>query len=498
MILQRLVNLIKSLNQTEKAYFQKQSKAFRGEQTPAYLALFEALATKEALEGVRARFSADRSAAYFPTLCQYLYEHLLSSLQQYYRKGNNRRKAEQQFQHAQLLIERSIYEDGLFKLKQVQQLCAKLEYFTLWLEALRLENNTIGLHFMSDGAKRKAAINTKSEDLIRLLEQERFYFDLYDRLYTYSKTEQSLRQPAVMEALEVQMGHPWVTDEKVPQSLRARQLFNGIHYTYHTLKGNYEQAYDYSEQNLKLWDTQPFLRQERFKDYLASYLNHINRCYQLRKTQQLRQLLDGISQMQPPTNTHTVLLQTRKCLYEISYIELTQDYSRFSEVETTAQQLLQSSALSLSERRLLLYNLTYQCFVQEAFERALEYSTTFQQLPPSEGQAYLQRSGQLLNLLLHFELGHQQLLENTWKAHYTRFKRTQQLHQFESLFLRMIRKLASVSGQFKPDYEYERFLDAFRALQSDPYERRAFEYLDVTRWLQAKLQGCSMQEVQPS
>jgi hypothetical protein len=54
---------------------------------------------------------------------------------------------------------------------------------------------------MSDGAQRKAAINTQSERLIRLLEQERFYFSLYDRLYTHSKTEQSLRKADEMEDL---------------------------------------------------------------------------------------------------------------------------------------------------------------------------------------------------------------------------------------------------------------------------------------------------------
>jgi|UPI000591ADC9 hypothetical protein len=492
----RLVRLIKSLSQTEKAYFQKQSMAFRGEQQPAYLLLYKALSSPEGPpETIREQFSKGRSAAYFPTLCQYLYEQLLDSLHRYHQQNSKRRKAEQQFQHAQLLIERSLYEDGLAKLQQVKKQCAKLQYLTLWLEALQLENHTIGLHFMSDGAQRKAAINIQSERLIRLLEQERFYFALYDRLYTHSKTEQSLRQPGEMEGLEIQMSHPWVTDESIPQTLRAKQLFNGIHYTFHTLKGDYELAYSYSDHNLRLWEAHPFLRQERFKDFLASYLNHINRCYQLRKTTQLRELLDGIGQLRPPTSEYADLLKIRKCLYEISFIELTQDYRRFPEVEAAAQALLQSSALNLSERRLLLYNMTYQCFVQEAFERALEYSVAFQQLPSSEGQAYLQRSSQLLNLLIHFELGNGQLLENTCSAHYTRFKRAGQLHQFEALFLRMIRKLAALIGQFRPNYDYEYYLKAFRELNTDPYERRAFEYLDIIRWLQAKQQGCSMLEV---
>ncbi len=496
MVNPRLVRLIKSLSQTEKAYFQKQSKAFRAKQQPAYLLLYEALANQEAsLATIREQFSKGRSAAYFPTLCQYLYEQLLDSLHRYHQQDSKRRKAEQQFQHAQLLIERSLYEDGLAKLQQVKKLCSKLQYFTLWLETLQLENHTIGLHFMSDGAQRKAAINKQSERLIRLLEQERFYFALYDRLYTHSKTEQSLRQPGEMEGLEIQMSHPWVADKSTPQSLRAKQLFNGIHYTFHTLKGDYELAYSYSGHNLRLWAEHPFIRQERFKDFLASYLNHINRCYQLRKTTQLRELLDGIQQLRPPTSEYADLLKIRKCLYEISYIELTQDYQRFPEVETAAQQLLQSVALSLSERRLLLYNMAYQCFAQEAFERALEYSIAFQQLPLSEGQAYLQRSGQLLNLLIHFELGHGQLLENTWNAHYNRFKRTGQLHKFEALFLRMIRKLASLSGQFRPDNKYDAYLEAFNQLKADPYERRAFEYLDIIRWLQAKQQGCSMLEI---
>lgn len=59
----------------------------------------------------------------------------------------------------------------------------------------------------------------------------------------------------------------------------------------------------------------------------------------------------------------------------------------------------------------------------------------------------------------------------------------------------MVRKLAALSGQFRPNYDYEYYLKAFLKLNTDPYERRAFEYLDIIRWLQAKQQGCSMLEV---
>lgn len=59
----------------------------------------------------------------------------------------------------------------------------------------------------------------------------------------------------------------------------------------------------------------------------------------------------------------------------------------------------------------------------------------------------------------------------------------------------MVRKLAALSGQFRPDNEYDAYLKAFNKLKADPYERRAFEYLDLICWLQAKQQGCSMLEV---
>ena len=71
-------------------------------------------------------------------------------------------------------------------------------------------------------------------------EQEGFYFDLYDQLYTYSRREQGLRSPAELAGFEQWLQHPWLADEQAPQSVIARQLFNGIHYTYRSLRARIE------------------------------------------------------------------------------------------------------------------------------------------------------------------------------------------------------------------------------------------------------------------
>lgn len=486
-----LLDLIKSLSKSEKIHFKKWAAGFTHGRTPAYLQLFDELNQPQpkSESTLKSEMASGRSPAWFPTLKQYLYDRILESLQQYEKGKNGNDKAEGLKRQAELLIERKLYDQGLKRLRECRKLAYQLEHYALLLDALRLENHTLGIFKLHEGISRKKAINAEIKQLLYYLEQERFYFDIYDRLYTYSRQEPALRDAGEMKALSEELRQPALQDRQHPQSLRSKHLFYGIHTTYHTLLGNYEQSYLYSQEMLQIWEQYPVLRQLRFKEYLALFINHINRCYHLRKIPEFRHRLEEMRQLHAPNRAIRQLIDDRLVLFALSYHEISGDFQDFTATEQLAKSAMQRHIRSgnIVEHRLILYNLTYQLFLQEHFPAALEHSIAFDQLTPgNETQIYLQRSNKLLNLLLHFELGNFQYLENTWRSHHQQMEKAGQLYGFEALFIRMIREFTQASFNYRPKLDYERYLREFAVLKNDPFEKKTFEYLDITAWLTAR------------
>lgn len=104
----------------------------------------------------------------------------------------------------------------------------------------------------------------------------------------------------------------------------------------------------------------------------------------------------------------------------------------------------------------------------------------------------MQRFARLLELLLHYESGNQQLLDYTWRNCYNFFKSQDKLYQFEQLFLQLIRRLTDEMNQYGQQDTFQEFYLRFAQLQTDAYESRAFEYLDVLTWLRAKQERTTM------
>ncbi|MBR9920342.1 MAG: hypothetical protein GYB31_05825 [Bacteroidetes bacterium] len=487
-----LFALIASLNGPEKTYFRKQALAFAGEKLPAYLELFDAIIKGVSDEDLlRKRFGQGRSNSYYPTLRRYLYDQLLKSLSEYHQKYSRKAEAEQSLKNAGVLFDRKLYEAGLAELKRAQKLAYKLEYFSLLIESLRLESKILGLHLRSGWLKQKKEINGELQRLIGLQEQEAWYFNLYDHLYSLSRQEPGLRKPEHLEELNRMMKDPRIQLASKPGSIRARLLFNGIHYTFLSMQGKYRQAYSFSRENLRLWRTNPLLRQDRFKDFLSSFFNHLNRCYHLKKATEMRELLNELSLLTPPKASSATLLAVRRCLYELNYLELSGNYSEFEEVSSLAQKVLekQCDSIPLAEHRLLLYNLAWHHFLREEFDRALTYCIRLESLSSGSKQIYLLRFARLLMLILHFELGNYQLLDNILHTHQASLKRKGSLSSFESLFLQMLREFVSKVDLYNTPLPYAKYLDSFEALRRNSFEKQAFQYLDISRWLKARQAG---------
>ena len=495
----RLTQLIGRMSAPEKGYFKKMAQAFHQNEPPAYLQLFDALEAEvhEEEASLKTQFASGKSNSYWATLKGYLYDQLLQSLRAYEEGQSKYAKAIQLKQETELLINRNLYKAGIQRLKQAKKLAYQLEYFTLLLDLLSLENRVTGFYLIHDYVNAHDEAYEETQRIMQLLEQEHFYSYVYDLLFAYSKKEHVFRNPKELEILKHWMEDERLQDESLPSTYQAKICFYGSHYTWQVLQGKNETAILYSKAILEVWEAYPLMRKEKFAGYLATVVNHINRCFQLKKEEEIKARLEQMGQMKTSDPSLQIMLEIRLALFQVEYFQLTLDFTGMQERVAAIEKLLARIPKGgmIVEQRLLLYNLSLLHWTTGHYAKAQNFCIQAIQLPSSEAQIVLQRFARLLEIILHYELEHERYLEHALRNIYQYLKNQEKLYRFEKRCIQMIRELKDKRNTYDIKSVYQKYLSDFEELQQDDYEKRAFVYLDIPTWLRSKIKRETMVEI---
>jgi hypothetical protein len=106
----------------------------------------------------------------------------------------------------------------------------------------------------------------------------------------------------------------------------------------------------------------------------------------------------------------------------------------------------------------------------------------------------LQCYARLLHLIAHYELGNDMLMESLTKSVYRFMSKLQNFTMVEEAMLRFLRRSITLSPrQLVP--ALTELLDQIKHLETNRFQARAFAYLDVISWLEAKLSGQTLEKV---
>jgi hypothetical protein len=97
---------------------------------------------------------------------------------------------------------------------------------------------------------------------------------------------------------------------------------------------------------------------------------------------------------------------------------------------------------------------------------------------------------QLLELLIHLELNHDELLPYSIKSTHRFLKSRNRLYNFEKVFLQFIGKLTRCNDRFEiDDYWGELYHELASLTDNSTFESVALDYFDFQSWAEAKLKG---------
>ena len=104
------------------------------------------------------------------------------------------------------------------------------------------------------------------------------------------------------------------------------------------------------------------------------------------------------------------------------------------------------------------------------------------------------RMCKLINLIIHFELGNDDLISYIYKSTLRFFNQLERKYKFEMVFLDYFKKIAISKKEGKHRDTYIKFKEELQKVFTNKYEKNALDYFNFYGWLDSKIHNISFAE----
>ncbi|HMS33198.1 MAG TPA: hypothetical protein PKC91_03855 [Ignavibacteria bacterium] len=485
---QELYDLIKSLTGSEKRYFKLNASKQKGNKN--YLKLFDAIDSQKHFDEneMKRRFKNEKFILNLTVTKNYLYSLIIKNLVSFNDKKSVDIKLANILFMCKLIFDKALYKQFFKASANGKELAIRSERFSYVLEFIEFEKN-----IMKKEEIGKKDMNKVYDEEIRVMEiikNINTYKRAVSNLFRISRTVGRVRDKITGKLIdEIVCSKDFNTE---PLSLRAGESLLLAKYLESRLKGNYREAVDYCKQRFELISEHP----EVFKDFLlepgldslefliSSYLSLNNfgeakKTFKTMKKAYLSQQNDFIN---------FVLTEYDIRLSEaIENRDLKASVNLIREIENFLKE--NKGKIFINTENYFYFSISKYYFVSGNYEEALRtindhLSSKYSKLTP-EFESY-QR---ILNIMIHYELGNYDLLKYLIPSAKKFLKGKKKLFRFESAVLKYIRKIINAKEKKHISELLMQFHIEAAELKKDEYERNAFEYFDLTDWIESKIKN---------
>ncbi len=496
-----LFQLIKSLTRQEKRYFKLYASRHAIEGQNKYVLLFDAIDQQTEYDevAIRAKFKDQGFVRQLHVAKNYLYQSILNSLRHFH-ESRSEDRFHTEMRHAALLFNKGLYNQSERALDKAKKLAAENEHFLQLLEVYRWEHQIA--HSRNDFEKLEYYVEQGIREEFDLIEKYRNFLEfqaLNDRVFIPYWRKGAIRNESEKAALRKLFEEPFFQSVDAAQSFNARYFYFNARFSYHFFIGELEEAYQYVQQLVALFEN---LDRRRIKGKLVRYFSSalINLYIvqqRLERFEEIPPTLEKLRNVPAESPDQKRRLFVRSFNLEVDLYLSTGQFAKGVQQISHLEQLFRQYRDSVDKQQRLgvYYNLAYLYFGAQHYHAALDWVNLLLQDPDLKTREDIHCFGRILNLIIHYELGNDQLLEYAVQSTSRFLSRRQRLFQVESIMLKLMRRYPKWLTAKEKEKGFRMLLHEMQALKKDEFERRAFEYFNFTAWLESKVQQRSFAEV---
>ena len=498
----KLYTLIKSMKSSEKRYFKLWSQAEKGGSNPKYLQLFNQVDQQNHYdEEIIERTAAYITKGQLSNLKASLYYKILTTLKYYNITSSPDMQTRELVDHAQLLFDRSLYQQCDDLLTKALGLAQKTGNLELQLVILKWKKNvisqTVGRKNINQAnviIEQVMLVNNRINNINKFTNLQLQLNSLYLKTgYVRNEADYKLVSEIFYNNL------PEIKEEEL--SLAEKSNLYSLYIDFYFFTQDFVAGHDYAKKWVDLFNNKALIyaNLEVYIKALNSLMIAQSRIYAYDEFKKCTRILRNLRNLPAIQINENISLKLFKYTYvhRFNGLFMTGDFSQGVHLMKKIKPNIDEYIARLDgHSRLILYYKIACLYVGDSnFGEALGWLNRIINTEQTLIREDIHGFSRILSLICHYELGHADIIDYHVRSTYRFLLNHENLQQYHRYILNFLRRLSANISELEMIAEFEQLRQQLIPLESNPYEKRAFIYFDIISWLEGKIQDRPVQDV---
>lgn len=500
----KIFSLIKSLTKAEKRNFKLYANRTHTAQDVKFIQLFDVVDKLEDYEEtVILKKISGLKKQQLANLKRHLYKQILISLRLIHISKNVDIQIREKIDFAKILYGKGLYLQSLKILDRIKIVAIENHQDLLLVEILEFEKLIEERHItrsrtiknkvesLMDDAERWSAVMHNSAKLTNLkIEIHGFYIQ-----FGHAKSEKD--SIIVNEIFKARLASIATHD----LTFFERVYLNQAYVWYYYILLDFSKCYDYACKWVDIFHQKPHMREDDPDLYMRGLHYILTALFNMGDYEHFITYLDEFETFQ-----HSFGKQMNQNSKMIAFLylytaklnkhNLEGSFGEGVKLIPPLMKMIKTFERQLDPHRIMVFyfKMAYMHFGNANYNRALDFLSHIINLTVGHLREDIQCYSRLLNLIAHFELGHFQLLEYLVSSTQRFLDKMRELNMLQKETLNFIGKIAKEPHK-NPKPAFISFHKTLEKIAKDPFEKRAFLYLDIMAWVDSKIEEKPLSEI---
>lgn len=501
----KLHRLIKSLSKPEKRYFKIYTSRHVLGDSNNYQILFDAIDKMEEYdeEFIKKKFSKTAFVKQLSIAKSRLYDQVLNSLDAYHSNSSVDAQLKKHIHCIEILYKKTLYSQSHKLLQSAKKLANKYEKHTTLLEIGMWEKRLIEKdNYTEIGESELKKLH--EEDTITLEKIKNFndFWNIKSRLFYILNKKGKARSQDELSSFKSIIDNVLLKSEDAALYYETKYLYYHIYSAYYFSIGDYENSYSNLIKNIDLIENNTDLFKDEPSIYFSVLTNAIYVGSRLKKYAEVFVQLEKLRSL-PEKFTLKSNEDLDIKLFSSSYsIELTLyamkgEFDKGVDLVPIIEEGFKLYGEKINSVRLayLYLNIAIMYFGEKNYTDSLKWINKLLNDVDIDKSEDIHCFAQLLNLIIHLELGNQRLLPYALKSTQRYLTTRNRVYKFETMVLDFINHMLKAKTKEEEFKNYEELNQSLIPMLEDPFEKTAFEYFDLLSWVESKISGKTFSEI---
>lgn len=497
-----LIDLIGSLTRAEKRHFRLFVKRNQQSEDILFLQLFDLLDKSQHYDEpqILKKLPAIKKRQ-LSNLKAHLYKQLLTSLRLLNKNHNEDIQIRENIDYATVLYNKGLYRQSLEILDKSKKKAMDQKYHSLALEIIEFEKLIEGQYITRSIEGRADELTNETLKVHAIIHQSGLFSNLALQLYSlflkvgFVKNEKDYF--LVKEFFHANLPNLKFEDLDFIGKIH---FCNSYVWFFHIIQ-DFPMSYRYADKWVQLFRDSPQFVKLYAPIYLKGMHNLLTALFNNLYYQKFTLVLDELNQFPKKFNIEEnknieSLFYLYKFTHMINKHFMEGSFSKGVSLIPELEDIIKSDAFNWDNHRIMIFYYRIAClyFGSGDNDRAINYLNLIINQKNPNYREDIQCFARILNLIAHFELGNEQLVEYQVKSVYRFLSKMEELQAVQMEIFRFLRKIPRIR-ETELKEAFTQLKEKLVKLEFEPFERRPFLYLDIISWLESKIENKPVQDI---